>query len=103
MNGRCTVSPEQRTGDDRCWPCTVGNATVGLVVGWFPLIVVVLGNRAALVPLTAGWAVLVTAYTGHRLYQRGYLPYAESVAIRIGIHDRIGPGADSGDEESKQQ
>lgn len=97
------MSPEQSTGDDRCWPCTAVNAVVGLAVGWLPLAVAVLGHRTALVPLTAGWAVLVTAYTVIRLYRRGFLPYAESAAKRTGLHDRIGPGAKADDRDSNRR
>lgn len=95
------MAHEQSTRDGRCWPCTVANAAVGLTVGWFPLAVAVVGGRPTQVPLATGWAILVTAYTVHRLYRRGYLPYAESVARRTGLHERIGPGADADDRDSK--
>ena len=38
------------------------------------------------------WGAAATGYTGYRLVARGYLPYAEQVAKRTGLHDRIGPG-----------
>lgn len=81
------------TGDDRCWPCTVGNAVVGLVVGWLPLAVELLTDGSGPVLLAVGWGVAVTAFTGYRLVDRGYLPLAEPVAKATGLHGRIGPGA----------
>lgn len=81
------------SGGARCWPCTVANSAIGLVVGWLPLATALFRGRPGLVALTFGWAVLVTGYTGYRLLSRGYLPGAERVAKRTGLHGRLGPGA----------
>jgi hypothetical protein len=91
------TSDDPLTGDTRCWPCTVANAVVGLVVGWSPAVVVAVGGgrtpAAALV-----WGLAVSAFTGYRLLRLGYLPLAGPVAKRVGLHDRIGPGSE-GDGE----
>lgn len=97
------MSPEPDHGVERCWPCTVANGLVGLVVGWLPPTVAVLGNRRGMLPLALAWAAAVTAYTGVRLYRLGYLPFAEPVAKRTGLHDSIGPGANDGDDDSERR
>jgi len=84
------VSPEPEHGDERCWPCTVANGLIAL-----------LGDRSGILPLALAWAVVVTAYTGVRLYRLGSLPFAEPVAKRTGLHDRIGPGANDDDSERR--
>jgi len=96
------VSPEPEHGDERCWPCTVANGLVGLVVGWLPAAVALLGDRSGILPLALAWAVVVTAYTGVRLYRLGSLPFAEPVAKRTGLHDRIGPGANDDDDSERR-
>lgn len=83
------------TGDDRCWPCTVGNAVVGLVVAWLPLAVELLTGDSGPVLLAAGWGIAVSTFTVYRLVDRGYLPLAEPVAKATGLHRRIGPDADA--------
>lgn len=89
------------TGDRRCWPCTVANSIVGLVVGWLPLGAALLGGSDPLVLASIVWGVLVTAYTGFRLLALGYLPGSERVAKRTGLHERIGPGRDGGDDRER--
>lgn len=85
------MGDEVLTGPDRCWPCTVANAVVGLVVAWVPLAAAVVRGRPALVTLAAIWGLAVTGYTAYRLVALGYLPLAEPVARWTGLHDRIGP------------
>lgn len=79
-------------GEDRCWPCTVANTVVGVLVAGVPLAAAL--ARGDLVPLVVAsiWAVAVCSYTAYRLVALGYLPYAETIARRTGLHDRIGPG-----------
>lgn len=83
---------EELTGTDRCWPCTVANASVGLFVAWLPLVAAVLEGRQTVVLATVVWGVGVTGFTLYRLVDRGYLPLAGPVAKLTGLHDRIGPG-----------
>lgn len=85
----------ETTAEDRCWPCTVANSVVGLVVGWIPFAAAVARGRTSFIIVSAVWAVAVTAYTSYRLLALGYLPYAEPVAKWTGLHDRIGPGSKS--------
>lgn len=86
------MSDVDLTGDRRCWPCTVANSIVGLVVGWLPLAAVLLAGRRELVVGTVVWGAVVTTYTVYRLLALGYLPYSERIAKRTGLHERIGPG-----------
>lgn len=92
---------ETLTGEDRCWPCTVANAAVGLLVALVPLAVALLEGEPGVIRAAAGWAVVVTGFTVYRLVDRGYLPLAEPVAKLTGLHGRIGPGSDAeaGQEE----
>lgn len=83
---------ERYTREDRCWPCTVMNAFVGLVVAWLPLGAAVLEGHRTVVFVTVVWGVAVTAFTFYRLAARGYLPLAGTVGRMTGLHDRIGPG-----------
>lgn len=89
------------TGDRRCWPCTVANATVGLLVAWLPLAAALLEADPGVVRLAVGWGILVTAFTLYRLVSRGYLPLVEPVAKLTGLHDRVGP--DSGTSETERE
>lgn len=86
---------EDRTGENRCTPCTAANSVVGLVVAWVPLAAALARGSPELVAGALVWGVLVTAYTGYRLLERGYLPGAESAAKFTGLHERIGPGSKS--------
>lgn len=83
------------TGENRCWPCTVANASVGLLVALVPLLAALVeGSTGALVGAIV-WAVAVMAFTVYRLRELGYLPYAEPVARTTGLHERIGLGSNS--------
>jgi len=93
------VSDDTLTGDGRCWPCTVANAAVGLLVGWTPVAAALVRDHLTLLLGTLAWGVAVTLFTGYRLRRLGYLPYAEPVARHTGLHRRVGPGAESDDEE----
>lgn len=89
------------TGDRRCWPCAVANSVVGLVIAWLPMVAALVEGSPALVIGTAVWGVVVTTYTAYRLLALGYLPYAERIAKRTGLHDRIGPGRTDGDRRGR--
>jgi hypothetical protein len=93
------VSDDALTGDRRCWPCTVLNAVVGLLVGWVPVAAAAVRNDPVLLAGALVWGVAVTLATVYRLFEVGYLPYAESVAKRSGLHGRIGPASTSDDED----
>lgn len=80
---------------DRCWPCTVANLAVGLGVAWMPLVVVRVAGNPETAPVAAGWGLVVTAVTVHRLVGHGYLPLAERVGKATGLHERVGPGSRS--------
>lgn len=56
------------------------------------MVAALLEGSPAIVAGTAVWGVAVTTYTGYRLLALGYLPYAEPIAKRTGLHERIGPG-----------
>lgn len=89
------MTPDELTGERRCWPCTVANSIVGLVVGWLPFAAALLRGDAVLVALTVVWATTVTGYIGYRLLALGYLPLSEPVAKRTGLYDRIGPASNA--------
>lgn len=89
------MTDEPMTGDTRCWPCTVANAAVGLLVGWLPVAAAVIEGSPSLLIGTLVWAACVTAFTVYRLFRLGYLPYAEPVAKRTGLDNRLGPGSES--------
>lgn len=90
---------EESPGADRCGPCTVANASVGLLVAWLPLAAVLSDRAGGPITLAVGWGSLVTAFTAYRLVARGYLPLAEPIARVTGLHTRIGPGSNSDIEE----
>lgn len=79
------------TGEDRCWPCTVANAAVALVVAAVPVLASLARGDAVLLTVAGVWAAGVLGYTGYRLLALGYLPYAGQIARRVGVHERIGP------------
>lgn len=85
------------TGENRCWPCTVANSAVALVVAMVPVVAAVVRGDATVLALAVVWAVAVIGYSCYRLLARGYLPYSETIARRTGLHERIGPGRE--DEE----
>lgn len=87
------MTPETAlTSEDRCWPCTVGNIVVGLLVAAVPLGAAVVRGETVPIVVTSVWAVGVLAYTCYRLLAKGYLPYSETIARWTGLHERIGPG-----------
>lgn len=87
------MADEVLTGTDRCWPCTIANSVVGLVVAWLPLSAAAIRGQPALIAMAAIWGIAITGYTAYRLVALGYLPLAEPVARWTGLHDRLGPGA----------
>lgn len=93
------MSDTALTGDRRCWPCTVANSVVGLVVAWLPLGAALLGGSDGVILAAVVWGVGVTAYTGYRLVVLGYLPLSERAAKLTGLHDRIGPGRTDDDRD----
>lgn len=92
------MSNERLTADRRCWPCTVANAVVGLLVGWLPVAAAVIEGSTSLLIGTIVWGLAVTTFTGYRLLRLGYLPVAAPIAKRTGLHSRIGPGSESDDD-----
>lgn len=84
--------PERLVGDDRCWPCTVANGVVAVVIAGVPVVAGVLRGESTVLAATGVWAIAVLGYTWHRLRSRGYLPGSGSIAKRTGLHERIGPG-----------
>lgn len=95
------MSVQPLSGEERCWPCTVANTAIGLVVAWLPLAAALARGRAPLVALSLVWGLAVTGYTGYRLLAMGYLPYAGRLAKATGLHERIGPGADHGPSDDE--
>lgn len=91
------MTPEPLTGAERCWPCTIANGVVGLLVALVPLAAVLASGNRAGIPWAVAWGVLVIGVTIYRLVSLGYLPFAEPAARFLGLHDRIGPGADEED------
>lgn len=86
------------TGEDRCWPCAVANLAVGGVVAVAPL-ALVWGSASGLqIGLAGTWTLAAAVFTIYRVVDKGYLPGADEVARVTGLHDRIGPGADTGSE-----
>lgn len=85
--------PDRLVGEDRCWPCTVSNALVAAVIAVVPLLGGLTHGDPWFFLATVGWAVAVLGYTLYRLVSRGYLPGAEAIAKRTGLHERVGPGA----------
>lgn len=79
------------TGEDRCWPCTVANLVVGVAIAAVPVAAALVRADAVLLALASVWAACVLSYTFYRLLALGYLPYAETIARRTGLHERIGP------------
>lgn len=92
------MTDDDLTGENRCWPCTVANSVVGLLVAWVPLSAALVNGDPAVVAGAVVWGVLVTGVTAYRLVARGYLPLAEPVARLTGLHDRIGPGSGEGND-----
>lgn len=80
------------TGENRCWPCTVANAAVALLVAAVLVLAALARGDVTLLVITAVWAIAVVGYTFYRLLARAYLPYSETIALRTGLHERIGPG-----------
>lgn len=94
------MSDKRLTGDQRCWPCTVANATVGVLVGWLPVGAALVDGSTALLAGTLLWGLFVSAFTLYRLLRLGYLPFAEPVAKWTRLHTLIGPSSDSDDKNS---
>lgn len=92
---------EELTGENRCWPCTVANSVVGLIVAWVPLPVALTTGSQEVVLGAVAWGIVVTAVTGYRLVSQGYLSLAEPVAKLTGLHERIGPGSRDADDRDR--
>lgn len=87
---------DRLVGQDRCWPCTIVNGAIALLVAGIPILGGVVNGSTALIVGGTVWAVLVLGYATSRLVSRGYLPGSDIVAKRTGLHDRVGPGRESG-------
>ena len=90
-----TVGHDDLTGEDRCWPCTVANSVVGLLVALVPLAAALLRGDAVLLAGALVWALVVVGFTGYRLVARGHLPLAEVMAKVTGLDARIGPESET--------
>ena len=88
---------------NRCWPCTIVNGFIALVVAAIPLYGALGAGDPVIVGLTVVWAVLVVGYTLFRLVNRGYLPGAPRIAEATGLHDRIGPGRHDPESEEPRE
>lgn len=86
------------TGEDRCWPCAVANLAVGGVVAGAPLALVWGTGNGLQLGLAGAWALAASVFTVYRVVESGYLPGAGAIARMTGLHDRIGPGADTDSE-----
>ena len=93
---------DRLVGERRCWPCTIANAVVAACVAGVPLLAALLSGEPVLVAVTVVWTIIVFGYTLYRLLTLGYLPGSESVAKRIGLHDRIGPETTERAEEPRE-
>lgn len=78
-------------GEARCWPCTVANTVAGVLVAAVPVAAALVRGDPTLLAVASVWAAAVLSYTFYRLLALGYLPYAETIARRTGLHERIGP------------
>lgn len=87
------MNPERLAGDRRCWPCTIANLGIGLVIAWVPIVVLLVGGNAGSILAAAVWGVVVTTVVVVRVVGRGYLPFADRVAKVIGLHERLRPDA----------
>lgn len=87
-----------RTGKERCWPCTVANTAVGVVIAGVPLAAAAVTGDGLVILGAIAWSLIVLCFTGYRLVTRGYLPLAEPVALALGLHERMGPGRDHEEE-----
>lgn len=92
---------DEYTGANRCWPCTIANVAVGLLVALVPPIAALVEGTAALLVGSVAWAVVAIAFTVYRVLKLGYLPFAEPVARATGVHERIGPGSNPTDDRKK--
>lgn len=92
-SGGHPLDSERLVGDHRCWPCTVANLAVGLVMAWVPVVAVAVAGNPGAVPVAVAWGVAVTAFTVYRLVGRGFLPLAGRIATVTGLHERIGRDA----------
>lgn len=90
--------PEELTGEDRCWPCASLNLAVGGGLAAAPLALVWGAGNGLQLGLAGAWALAVSVFTVYRVVDKGYVPGAGKIARAIGLHDRIGPGADTGSE-----
>lgn len=79
------------TDERHCWPCTVANTVVGVIVAFVPVVAALVRGDVTLLVITLAWACGILLYTFYRLLTLGYLPYAETIARQTGLHDRIGP------------
>lgn len=100
---RVAMAPEEEAGAADCWPCTAVNLAAGLLVGGLPLVLVWPGGNAIQRGLGLAWAVAVLAFTGYRILAKGYLPGAEWLARRSGLHEVIGPGSQAPPEGGSEE
>lgn len=89
--GDQSMTNERLVGDRRCWPCTIANLGIGLVIAWVPFVVFLVAGSPDPIPIAAGWGVVVTTFVIVRVVGRGYLPFAARVAEVTGLHERVRP------------
>ena len=94
---------ERLVEDNRCWPCTITNGLIALVLATIPLYGAFGTGDPVILGVTVVWAVLVVGYTLIRLLNRGYLPGAARLAEATGLHERIGPGRHEPDSEEPRE
>ena len=90
---------ERLVEDNRCWPCTIINGLIALLLAAIPLYGALGTGDSIILGVTVAWAVGVIGYTLFRLLNRGYLPGAPRIAEATGLHERIGPGRHESDSE----
>jgi hypothetical protein len=94
---------ERLVEDKRCWPCTIINGLIALVLAAIPLYGALGTGDPVILGVTVVWAVGVIGYTLFRLLNRGYLPGAPRIAEATGLHDQIGPGRHDPDSEEPRE
>ena len=94
---------ERLIGENRCWPCTITNGLIALVLAAIPLYGALGTGDPVILGVTVVWAVGVIGYTLFRLVNRGYLPGAPRIAEATGLHERIGPGRHESDSEEPRE
>jgi len=94
---------ERLIGENRCWPCTITNGLIALVLAAIPVYGAIGTGDPVILGVTVVWAVLVVGYTLFRIVTRGYLPGAPRIAEATGLRERIGPGRHESESEEPRE